>query len=269
MNSLALFTAIALIVFATIAAAAQTDSYAPPELLNTPGIFIPDEAALTGLGGLVRVRISIDERGNVTGVEDVTGPGWTCPQVSRADVVAMREAATKAAMIARFKPATQNSIPVTSSTSLNFNFPVGESIEARTLSRGSSDLQKGVINGRSNLATETAGAVIAVKRNDKVNESQRIKPPRQISGGVLNGKAVSLVKPRWPAAARETGGTVTVNVLIDTNGDVFSAETLTGHPLFRFAARSGACESKFAPTILSSGEPVRVTGVIVYNFTKP
>lgn len=267
MNSFTLLTAIVLLVFSTRAGVGQAESYTQPQLLNTPGIFIPDEAAHSGLGGLVRVRISIDESGDVTGIEEVTGPGWTCPQVSRADVVAMREAATKTAMLAKFRPMTHKGTPIRSSTSLNFDFPASESTEAKTISPGSLNLQKRTLHGRV-IDAETSGAFIAVRRNEGVKESQRIKAPRQISGGVLNGKALSLVKPTWPAAVRETGGTVTVNILLDTNGEVFSAETVSGHPLFRFAARSGACLSKFAPTILSSGEPVRVNGVIVYNFRK-
>ena len=48
-------------------------------------------------------------------------------------------------------------------------------------------------------------------------------PPRApISGGVLNGKAISLPKPAYPAIARtaHASGTVVVQVLIDENGNV-------------------------------------------------
>ncbi len=90
---------------------------------------------------------------------------------------------------------------------------------------------------------------------------------RQISGGVLNGKALTLAKPAYPAAARavEAEGSVNVNVTINETGDVVSAEAVSGHPLLRAAAVNAARESKFAPTQLS-GQPVTVTGIIVYNF---
>lgn len=93
---------------------------------------------------------------------------------------------------------------------------------------------------------------------------------KTISGGVLNGKATSLVKPAYPAAAKavRAEGAVNVQVTIDENGSVVSASAVSGHPLLRAAALQAARASKFAPTTLQ-GNPVRVTGVIVYNFALP
>ena len=93
-------------------------------------------------------------------------------------------------------------------------------------------------------------------------------PPRApISGGVLNGKAISLPKPQYPAIARaaHASGTVVVQVLIDENGSVVSAKALSGHPLLQAVAVSAARQARFSPTKLS-GQPVKVTGVIQYNF---
>lgn len=92
--------------------------------------------------------------------------------------------------------------------------------------------------------------------------------PKTISGGVVNGKATNLVKPPYPAAARavRAAGAVNVQVKIDERGNVVSASAVSGHPLLRQVAESAARSSKFAPTQLS-GQPVSVTGVIVYNFT--
>lgn len=93
------------------------------------------------------------------------------------------------------------------------------------------------------------------------------KIPKTISGGVLNGKATSLPKPAYPAAARAINakGTVTVQVTIDESGRVISASATNGHPLLRSAAVSAAQSARFSPTLLS-GQPVKVTGVITYNF---
>jgi periplasmic protein TonB len=93
-------------------------------------------------------------------------------------------------------------------------------------------------------------------------------PPRApISGGVLNGKAISLPKPQYPAIARtaRASGTVTVQVTIDENGSVISAHAVGGHPLLQAAAVAAARGARFSPTKLS-GQPVKVTGVITYNF---
>jgi TonB family protein len=91
--------------------------------------------------------------------------------------------------------------------------------------------------------------------------------PKMVSGGVLNGKARLLPKPAFPQEARAVGatGAVSVQVLIDENGVVVSANAVSGHPLLREAAAEAAKGAKFSPTLLD-GVPVRVTGVITYNF---
>jgi hypothetical protein len=57
-----------------------------------------------------------------------------------------------------------------------------------------------------------------------------------------------------------------VQIVIDEKGNVISATAISGHPLLRAAAVAAAQQSKFAPTLLS-GSPVKITGVVVYNFT--
>lgn len=91
--------------------------------------------------------------------------------------------------------------------------------------------------------------------------------PKTISGGVVNGKAISLPAPPYPAAAKAVGakGSVSVQVLIDENGNVVSASAASGHPLLRSAAEQAARRAKFKPTELS-GQPVKVSGVITYVF---
>jgi len=94
-------------------------------------------------------------------------------------------------------------------------------------------------------------------------------PRAPISGGVLNGKAIKLVQPTYPpiAKAAHASGQVTVRVLVDENGNVISAAAVSGHPLLQGAAVAAARASKFNPTLLS-GQPVKVSGVIIYNFVE-
>jgi TonB family protein len=96
---------------------------------------------------------------------------------------------------------------------------------------------------------------------------QTPKPVKMISGGVVNGKATSLVKPQYSAAARavRAEGQVKVQVVIDENGNVTSANAVSGHPLLQPAAQAAARSSKFSPTTLSN-QKVKVTGLILYNF---
>lgn len=88
-----------------------------------------------------------------------------------------------------------------------------------------------------------------------------------IKGGVLNGRALELPKPAYPDIARaaHASGTVVVQVLIDEEGNVISARAISGHPLLQAAAVAAAREARFSPTRLA-GVPVKVTGVIQYNF---
>jgi TonB family protein len=88
-----------------------------------------------------------------------------------------------------------------------------------------------------------------------------------VSGGVVNGKATSLPKPQYPAAAKavKAGGAVSVQVLIGEEGNVVSASAVSGHPLLRAASEQAARGARFSPTMLC-GQKVKVSGIIVYNF---
>ena len=90
---------------------------------------------------------------------------------------------------------------------------------------------------------------------------------KPVTGGVLNGKAISKPQPPYPAIARtaRASGQVTVQITVDEGGRVISASAVSGHPLLRQAAESAARQARFSPTLLS-GQPVKVTGVITYNF---
>ena len=91
-----------------------------------------------------------------------------------------------------------------------------------------------------------------------------------ISGGVLNGKAISLPEPAYPPMGRavKASGTVVVQVTVDEKGNVISARAVSGHPLLRATSVAAALRAKFSPTKLS-GEPVKVNGVVNYNFARP
>jgi TonB family protein len=115
----------------------------------------------------------------------------------------------------------------------------------------------------------TDGQIIKSEKEEKREEKNERETREPISGGILNGHAISLPKPEYPAIARAAGaeGTVTVAVVIDEQGNVISAKAVFGHPLLQSAAVNASREAKFAPTRLQ-GEPVRVKGMITYNFVK-
>jgi len=101
----------------------------------------------------------------------------------------------------------------------------------------------------------------------KIEKKEPPPVPKMVSGGVLNGKATSLPKPAYPPAAKavHAGGAVSVQVVISESGSVISASAVSGHPLLRAAAEQAARGARFSPTLLS-GQAVKVSGVITYNF---
>ena len=92
----------------------------------------------------------------------------------------------------------------------------------------------------------------------------------QAADGVEPGRALELVKPVYPpiAAAAHASGEVRVQVIIDTDGTVIAAASISGHPLLQAASVTAARNTRFAPSKYN-GEPVKVTGVLIYNFVAP
>jgi TonB family protein len=124
----------------------------------------------------------------------------------------------------------------------------GGSVEARTL--------------------EVNSEVPMVNLGDEPPPSPAPKPMKPVSGGVLNGTAISLPAPAYPEGAKrmKAQGTVTVEVVLDESGKVISAEATNGPIMLREAAVQAAKRARFSPTKLS-GMPVKVSGVINYKFS--
>jgi TonB family protein len=213
--------------------------------IKLPKPAYPEAAKLERVGGPVSVTVTIDEEGNVIeakAAEEYKRPGDSDGEGMLTVPVhpALREAAEQAAMEAKFSPTKLSGVPVKVRGVITYNFVPGEP----------ETLFKGPESGVGNAAVE-------------------IKPrSRAVSGGVLNGRATHLPAPVYPSLpndVRGVGGAVSVQVLIDENGVVTSANAVSGHPLLRAAAVEAAKQAQFSPTVLS-GQPVKVQGVLTYNF---
>lgn len=92
-------------------------------------------------------------------------------------------------------------------------------------------------------------------------------PVAPISAGVLNSRALSLPKPVYPDDAKRQRITGTVVVQIDVNeqGRVVAAKAVGGPEPLRAAAEEAARKARFEPVKLE-GQPVKVRGVVTYNF---
>lgn len=241
---------------------------------SLPDPAYPAAARAAGITGTVKVKVTFDEWGNVIGAKAVSGP------------VRLRAAAVSAARGARFAPAQLNGSPVKVSGLVIYRFRrggVARAVRSRSsgknvLSSTDTDLAPKVTEKVTRLGNpdgeEDGTTAPQISSQEPASETGAppnvVTPPRRptvISGGVLNGKAISLPKPAYPPTARAVGasGKVNVQVTIDEEGNVISAVAVSGHVLLRAAAAAAARASKFSPTKLA-GVPVKVTGTIIYNF---
>lgn len=167
-------------------------------------------------------------------------------QTKKAKVVKKKVVRKIARPMGVFKIGTENSTPIISDGPSRTFTPTDEG----QISNGAVKIGRDNINPCTNVKESLA--------NGKTNS---------ISGGVVNGKATGLPKPPYPAAAKavKASGAVSVQVLIDEEGNVVSASAVSGHPLLRAASEQAARGARFSPTMLC-GQKVKVSGIIVYNF---
>jgi TonB family protein len=148
-----------------------------------------------------------------------------------------------------------------------------------TISKIDSDPAPGYVAAARDPGPSSGPGLLAVGTpavgKDPATAPPAAKPPtppaRPVtkSLGVVNGLAQSLPKPHYPAAALAVNieGKVDVQVLIDETGRVVSAKAVSGNALLKPAAEQAARNARFSPTMLSN-VPVKVTGLIVYNFSR-
>ncbi|MFN0140457.1 MAG: energy transducer TonB [Pyrinomonadaceae bacterium] len=165
-------------------------------------------------------------------------------------------------------------VPTTTSTTRNTEVtrPIGAFIQNARFNSdpvggapsGREPSQGGGKSGSGGLAQSTP--VEPTEDTQAPRDIKKPKPPT-VSKGVLNGDAKYLPKPAYSPAAKavQAKGKVTVQVTIDERGNVVSANAVDGHPMLRGDAERAARNAKFSPTLLSE-VPVKVTGVITYNF---
>lgn len=144
--------------------------------------------------------------------------------------------------------------------------PATNGVEERN-AKPNSEPPTDATDARANEKTKTAEKSETAETTKPADAE---KPKTTLSGGVLNGKALSLPVPAYPPAARNSGahGKVVVEVMIDERGRVIEAHAISGHSFLQQAAVQAARQARFTPALLS-GEPVKVRGTINYVFTLP
>lgn len=91
--------------------------------------------------------------------------------------------------------------------------------------------------------------------------------PGVINEGYFNGRTSELMKPPYPAAARQmrVGGPVLVEIEINEKGELLFSKAISGEKIFWAVAESAVRRSTFKP-VYGCGGPLRIKGIISYNF---
>ncbi|MFN2455502.1 MAG: TonB family protein [Pyrinomonadaceae bacterium] len=183
-----------------------------------------------------------------------------------------QQVATRTELVARVDQPTV--VPKTVETKASNVPPIPKGV---IVTKGSSNTDVAPGAGIPGGVVGGSGGNTGPTKTEALDEPPPPPPPKPtpvpknivVSKGVLNGSAISLPKPPYPAIARAAhqSGTVTVQVTIDENGSVTSANAVSGPPLLRAAAVGAARQARFKPTLLS-GQAVKASGVITYNFTE-
>jgi len=182
------------------------------------------------------------------------------------------------------QPSSPSSVPASNVAAVNSETKNAPLVAKPTVNNNSSSTQKtspalpGSVNTDkvSGLGTvEVGNARSNANLQAPVVHLESEPPPpaprpilKPVSGGVLNGTAISLPSPSYPDAARRLriAGLVSVEVVVDETGKVISAVATSGPAVLRDVAVQAAKRARFSPTKLS-GQPVKVSGVINYKFS--
>jgi TonB family protein len=131
------------------------------------------------------------------------------------------------------------------------------------------------LDPRTKTATKMAAPFFGTAKASDVGKMQSEKMAStatsrlvRVSGGVLQGAAVHKVQPLYPPLAKAAGvqGAVQVQLTVNEKGEVEAAEVVSGHPLLGDASLAAARQWAFKPTELE-GKPVKVQGIVTFNFT--
>lgn len=88
-----------------------------------------------------------------------------------------------------------------------------------------------------------------------------------IDDEIVLGEALNLSKPIFPSFTGKIGNnrSVLVEIVIDEDGNVLSAEAISGHPMLKAMSVAAARHSKFSQTTIS-GVPVKAKALLTYEY---
>jgi TonB family protein len=192
------------------------------------------------------------------------------PQRNRSNSASQDQVPQRVALIRRIDEPPQDVPPISVTPNTIPQRPFGDN------KISTQNVDPGIFTPKGNPNGTGASNDVPMSSNSRATSTIDVQPeppplvpsrPKHI--GVVNGIAKYLPKPPYPQAALFLGiqGKVDVQVVIDETGKVVSAKAVSGHVTLKTAAEQAARNARFSPTLLNN-VPVKVTGVIVYNFTR-
>ena len=145
--------------------------------------------------------------------------------------------------------------------------PIPPIIHGAVLGPRNVDLPTGAAPNTASCATCTTTPPVVII-TDKPPTPEPPKPTtRRVTSEVLNSKLITAPQPIYPVIAKQAGiqGPVNIQILVDEQGKVISAQVMSGNAFLNAAAREAAMRARFTPTTLN-GVPLKIQGVITYNF---
>ncbi len=94
------------------------------------------------------------------------------------------------------------------------------------------------------------------------------RAPLRVGGHVRTPRLLVQATPIYPAAAKQSRieGTVLIDSVIDSKGDVVEMQVISGHPLLLNAALGAVRQWKYEPTYLND-QPIAVQLIVTVMFT--
>jgi len=219
-------------------AAAQEQTPAPvdlpPETVQSQYLvkrvapIYPPLARQARIQGTVMLRIIISKSGEVRQLQLISGH----PMLAPAAIDAVRQW--------KYKPYEVDGEPVEVATNVQVNFTIADNPPADEQSK----------------AEQTTPATATPPR--------RIRVSQGVSSGLLEHK----VPPKYPREAREQNiqGSVNLRVNIDTHGNVYKLEIVSGDPTLAPSAIDAVRQWKYRPFLLN-GEPIEMETQVQVQFT--
>lgn len=234
-----------LLAFATVALAQEspatpaapnppeTTAPVPPdstklEVIKSVHAAYPLEAVENKMQGQVRLKILIDQQGNVESADMIEGD----------DV--FRKSAIDAAMKWKYKPYIKGGKPVRVSTTLNMNF---------------------VFTGNTEDVKDSDAHKLASLSDPSLPKRIRL------SQGVSEGMLIHRVQPTYPPEARQAHvqGMVVLKAVIGKDGRINDLTVVSGAPELRQSALGAVRQWRYRPYALN-GAPVEVDTMITVNY---